>query len=124
MPRQARGVKKNRCGTAPVSKMSDNEHTASSLGDGALQSVHSDELSVQHSVGEPIPELPQRPEEGAKIPSVSAGQNAGDVLPDQPSGPIAVSDGKIGEHEVAAWVSKSFPKSRDGEGLAGSSTDE
>jgi hypothetical protein len=44
--------------------MSDNEHTAAALG-------HSEELSVQHSVSEPIPEFCQRPEEGAKIPSTA-----------------------------------------------------
>jgi hypothetical protein len=49
--------------------MSDNEHTASALGDRAFQAVYSDELSVKNSVGEPIPELRQRSEEGAKIPS-------------------------------------------------------
>ena len=75
MPRQAVALKKYRCGTSPVSKTSDNEHTAASLG-------HSEELSVQNSVGEPIPELAQEPEEGAKVPSSVAGQDAGDVFPD------------------------------------------
>src|SRR5690606_37491247 len=32
MPRQAVALKKYRCGSSPVSKMSDNEHTAASLG--------------------------------------------------------------------------------------------
>jgi hypothetical protein len=50
--------------------MSDNEHTASSLWDGVRVAVHSGILRVQHSVGEPIPEVAQRPEEGAKRPSV------------------------------------------------------
>ena len=61
MPRQAVALKKYRRGTSPVSKTSDNEHTAAALG-------HSKELSVKNSVGEPIPELPQHPEEGSKIP--------------------------------------------------------
>jgi hypothetical protein len=65
IPRQAFALKKYRCGTSPVSKTSDNEHTPAPLG-------NSEELSVQHSVGEPIPELPQRPKEGTKIPSLSA----------------------------------------------------
>jgi hypothetical protein len=55
-------LKKNRCGRSPVSKISDNEHTTASLG-------HSEELSVKHSICEPIPELSQRPEEGTKVPS-------------------------------------------------------
>jgi hypothetical protein len=65
MPLQAFALKKYRCGTVPTSKTSDNEHTAASLG-------HSEILSVKHSVGEPIPELNQRPEEGTKVPSASA----------------------------------------------------
>jgi hypothetical protein len=55
-------LKKNRCGTSPVSKISDNEHTTAALG-------HSKVLSVKHSVGEPIPEFAQAPEYGTKVPS-------------------------------------------------------
>jgi hypothetical protein len=62
MPLQAVALKKNRCGTGCVSKTSDNEHTAASLG-------HSEILSVKHSVGEPIPEFDQAPENGTKVPS-------------------------------------------------------
>lgn len=39
---QAVALKKYRCGTSPVSKTSDNEHTAASLG-------HSEVLSVKHA---------------------------------------------------------------------------
>jgi hypothetical protein len=52
------------------------------------------------------------------------GQHAGDVLPDHPAGPIAVSDGKIREGEVATRISQSLAESGDREGLAGSSSDE
>jgi len=62
MPLQAVALKKNRGGRSPVSKVSDNEHTAASLG-------HSKELSVKNSVGEPIPEFDQPSEEGSKVPS-------------------------------------------------------
>jgi hypothetical protein len=55
-------LKKYRRGRAPVSKVSDNDHTAASLG-------HSKELSVKNSIGEPIPELDHAPENGAKVPS-------------------------------------------------------
>ena len=55
-------LKKNRCGTSAVSKVSDNEHTAAALG-------HSKELSVKHSVGEPIPEFDHAPKYGTKVPS-------------------------------------------------------
>ncbi len=53
-----------RCGPV-VSKTSDNEHAAPSL-------AHSEVLSVQDSVGPPIPEFSQRPEDGSKIPSLVA----------------------------------------------------
>jgi len=42
--------------------MSDNEDATTSLWDSEV-------LSVEHSVGEPIPEFSQRPEEGTKVPS-------------------------------------------------------
>jgi hypothetical protein len=50
MPRQAVALKKNRCGSSPISKVSDNEHSAAAL-------CHSKVLSVKNSVGEPIPEF-------------------------------------------------------------------
>jgi len=59
IPAQASGLKKNRCGTGPVSKTSDNEHTLASLG-------HTEVLSVKHPVGDTIPELPQSGEELAE----------------------------------------------------------
>jgi hypothetical protein len=62
MPRQAVALKKNRCGRSPISKISDNEHAAAAL-------WNSKELSVKHSVGEPIPEFDQPSENGTKIPS-------------------------------------------------------
>lgn len=115
MPRHAVALKKYRCGTSPVSKTSDNEHTAASLG-------HSEELSVQNPVGEPIPELAQHPEEGSKVPSFVAGQDAGDVLPNQPAGAILCSNGTVDKHEVATRVSQSLSQSCDAERLAGGSS--
>jgi hypothetical protein len=106
MPLQAVLLKKNRCGTVPVSKISDNEHTLASLG-------HSEILSVKHPVCEPIPALCQPSEEGAKVPSSIGGQNAGDVLPDHPTGAISFSNGKKGKHEVATRVIQTFSESCD-----------
>jgi hypothetical protein len=111
MPLQAVALKKNRCGTSPVSKISDNEHAAASLG-------NSKELSVKHSVGDAIPELDHAPENGTKVPSSIARQDAGDVLPDQPSGPQAVSQPKIFEGQVTALVVQSASESCDTERLA------
>jgi hypothetical protein len=67
MPSQAFGLKKyrGRPGEVGGSKMSpsDDEHSSPSLG-------NSEVLSVQHSVGPPIPEVCQRPDDGAHVPSV------------------------------------------------------
>ena len=117
MPLQAVALKKYRCGTSPVSKISDNEHTAASLG-------HSEVLSVKKPVGEPIPEDSQEPEEGSKIPPSVRRQDAGDVLPDQPAGPIAASNCTEGKHEVATRIVQSLSESGDTEGLAGGSAAE
>jgi hypothetical protein len=104
--------------------MSDNEDTPPPLWHGSLHAVHSDVLSVKDAVGPPIPEFRQRPEEGSKIPSSVRRQDAGDVLPDQPFRAVAISNRKVGENEASTWVSKSRPKSGDGERLAGRSSDE
>ena len=60
IPRQAFALKKYRCGTSPVSKMSDNEHATAPLWNSKV-------LSVKHSVGPPIPEFAQAPEDGTKV---------------------------------------------------------
>ncbi len=117
IPEQAFALKKYRGCTSPVSKVSDNEHTAASLG-------HSEILSVKNAVGEPIPEFCQPPEQGSKCPTSVCRQDAGDVFPYQPAGPISCSNGKIGKHEVATRVCQSFSESGDAEALAGSSADE
>jgi hypothetical protein len=117
MPEQARGLKKNLGATAPVSKMSDNEHTAAAL-------WNSEELSVKHSPGRAIPEFDHSPDNGAKVPPSVAGQDTGDVLPYQPLGPIMFSDCKIDEREVPSRIFQSSSESSDREGLTGCSSDE
>jgi hypothetical protein len=88
--------------------MADNEHTLASLG-------QSEELSVKHSVGPPIPELAQAPEEGTKVPSSMARQDAGDVLPNHPSGAQSASKRKELKGQVATVVSHSASQPGDGE---------
>jgi hypothetical protein len=95
----------------------DNEHTATSLGD-------SKPLSVQNSVGEPIPEFCQRPEEGAKVPSAPRRQDSRDVLPDNPIGTKDVNKLYESQGQVATWVSQSATQSCDRKGLAWSSSDQ
>lgn len=59
IPEHALGVRSYLEGRSPVSKMSDNEESTASLGDSEV-------LNVQHSVGEPVPELRHGPEEVSK----------------------------------------------------------
>jgi hypothetical protein len=117
MPRQALALKKYRCGTSPVSKIADNEHTLASLG-------QAEELSVKHSVGDAIPEFDHAPENGSKVPSSVRRQDAGDVLPNQPPGPQSVSQPKIFEGQVTAVIIQASSEARDAEGLAGGSSDQ
>ena len=116
MPRQAVALRKYRCGTSPVSSTSDNEHASAAL-------WNSEELSVQNSVGEPIPEFAQPPEDGAKRPSSVNGQDTGDVLPHHPAGPCAISKPEKFQREVATISIQSRSESGDGEVLTGRSSD-
>ena len=115
MPAQAFALKKYRCGTPPVSKMSDNEDATASLG-------HSEELSVQHSPGATIPEFRQRPDDGAEVPPAVRGQNTGDVFPDDPARPQSASKPAKLDGQVATRILQAATSSGEGEGLAGSSS--
>jgi hypothetical protein len=106
MPAQARWLKKYRCGTSPVSKIADNEHTLASLGQSEI-------LSVQNSVSEPIPEFAQPSEEGAKVPSSRRRQDAGDVLPKNPTGAQPISQSQKFKGQVAACVGHASSQSGD-----------
>jgi hypothetical protein len=80
--------------------------------------------SVQHSVGEPVPEFDQRPEEGSKRPSSVRRQDTGDILPDNPLGLQSRSQLEIDEGELASGIVESTPESGDAECLAGGSSDQ
>jgi hypothetical protein len=108
-------LKKNRCGTSPIAKTSDNEHTAAAL-------CHSKVLSVQHSVCEPIPEFCHRPEEGTKVPSTIATEDTRYVFPDKPFGLKSVKYSAIDKGKVSTGVFKSFSESSNAEGLTGGSS--
>jgi hypothetical protein len=116
IPAQAFALKKYRRGSLPASKMSDNEDAAAALG-------HSEELSVQNSVRDPIPEFDQRPEHGSKCPSRVNRQDAGDVFPDDPAGAQALSQSEKLQREVATRVIQSEPLAGAGEWLTRSASD-
>jgi hypothetical protein len=59
--------------------MSDKEDATAALG-------NSEVLSVQNSVGVPIPEFSQRPEYGSHIPSAMGRQKSRDVFSNEPTG--------------------------------------
>jgi hypothetical protein len=96
--------------------MSDKKETEAAL-------WNSEVLSVKHSPREPIPEFDQPSENGTKVPSSVRRQDAGDVLPNQPLGPFALSKPKIFEGQVATVVSQASSKARNAEGLTGRSSD-
>jgi hypothetical protein len=97
--------------------MRDNEDSTATLRDSEV-------LSVQHSVGEPIPEFSKRPEKGTKVPPSVATEDTRHIFPDNPSGLEAISQSKKDEGEVAACVFKSLAEASDGEGLTGGSSDQ
>ena len=112
MPEQAFALKKNRRGTSPVSKISDNEDATAPL-------WYSEVLSVKNPVGEPIPEFCQPSEEGAKRPSIIRRQDTGDILPNDPAWLRSRSQAKELKCEVPSIASNSRAKSGDGKVLAG-----
>jgi hypothetical protein len=111
------GLKQYRDRWSPVSTIADNEHTTAALG-------YSKVLSVQHSVGPPIPEFCQPPEDGPKVSSTVRRQDTGDVLPYHPTGLEAVSQSKKLKGQVATIVGQSLSETGDTEGLAGGATNQ
>src|SRR6187401_755161 len=97
--------------------MSDNEDTCASLGQTEI-------LSVENSVGEPKPAVPQSPEHGSKCPSAVNRQDAGDVLPDHPTGPQEASQLKEFNREVATLTIQPRSKSGDAEILTWRASDQ
>ena len=118
IPAHAFGLKEYRSGTARLgSSTSDNEHALPSLG-------QSEVLSVQHPVGEPIPEFCQRPEEGSQRPSSVRRQDTGDVFPDHPARAKYADQSAEVQREGATVAFDSGAEAGDGEVLAGGSSDE
>jgi hypothetical protein len=97
--------------------MSDNEHATAALWNSSV-------LSVKNSVGEPIPDFPQRPEEGSKCPSSVCRQDTGDVLPNQPSGPQTFSKSNELNCKLATSTVQSSSETSDGKILAWSAANE
>src|SRR3990167_11299047 len=116
--------------------MRDNEHTAPSLG-------HSEILGIENAPGQTIdgssdnaralPSIDWRPygsirsrqrSDEASKGVLAFGEDSWDVLPNNEAGAVSVRDRAEREREVPARVFEAFAEARDGEGLAGSSSDE
>jgi hypothetical protein len=97
--------------------MADNEDSTATLGD-------SGKLSVERSVGEPIPAFDHEPEEGREGSSGVIRQNSGDVLPNHPTGAESASKEKKFDGQVTTWIIQSRSLSCDGECLARGASNE
>jgi hypothetical protein len=111
IPAAALEERKKRGGTSG-SKMSDNEHSAASLG-------NSEESRVQHSPGHAIPELGQRRENDGEISSAVGRQESGNVLNEEPAGLKSVCDSCELEEEAGVGSVESGSLAGDGQVLAG-----
>jgi hypothetical protein len=90
---------------------SDDEHAPSPLG-------YSEVLSVQHSIGDAIPAVSQRPEDDSHIPSSFWRQEARDVLKDDPTGMELIHEPDDVPEEAGSFASQALATSCDAEVLA------
>jgi len=77
--------------------MSDKKDTSAPL-------WYSEVLSVKHSPCETVPDVSQRPDDGAKGTPAVTGQDTGDVFPDDPPRAFRVSNSAELKSEVTAFV--------------------
>ena len=124
IPEQASRLKKYRGGILPLSKISDNEHTPSSLRNGTRVSVHSDVLSVQHSPCARIPDFINFSEESLEILPPVGAKDTRHIFPDEPSWMHSSKNPAIGEAEGASGIAEAALLSRDAESLTGSSSNQ
>lgn len=137
MPEQAFALKKYRCGTSPVSKMSDNEDTAAALwysgklsvkhtpGDRVMSSKPNDEAAVFPAfVRDGYVHSGESVEEGSEGVSSVRRKYAGDVFPNDELWTASVSELDVLQGKVATGVGQAAALSGDTEGLAGCTTDE
>lgn len=117
IPAAALWLKKYLSGTSCVSKTSDNEDTTTSLG-------HSEPLSVKQTVGEPIPHVPQRPEDGSQITPPPRRQKTADVFDETPPRADLAEDSLILEPETRARSIQTCTFSCDADVLAREASDD
>jgi len=81
-------------------------------------------LSVQHSVGPPIPAFLHFLDDPGEIPSFAGGKDAGHILPDAPGRITSASKAKKLEGQVTTRVIHASSPAGDGERLTGGSPNE
>lgn len=97
--------------------MSDNEHSTASLGDSEV-------ACIEHSPRDAVPEVGQRAQHDAEVPTIVRGEQPGYVLEEQPGGAKSVSESGEFVEEARAGAGEAAPLARDAEVLAGESSAE
>lgn len=115
IPAQAFALKKYFGGTSRVSKASDKKDTAASLG-------HSEELRVENSPRQAVPDFIHFPQQLSESRPALARQRSRDVLPHKVSRTELANSSYVLEHE-AGRSGQPFALSCDAERLAGAPTD-
>jgi len=69
-------------------------------------------LSIENAVGEPIPALDQRPEDGTKVPSSVAAEYPWHIFPNEPGGLEVESSLAESEGQVTTVITQSSSQSR------------
>ena len=102
-----------------VSRISDKEHTTSSLGDGVWKSTCSDVLSIKDSPGDAIPDFnkgfKEISEGTSTISCPGSGKDSRDIFPDDPTGADSRSKAAKFEGQVATVIIQSLSESGDAE---------
>jgi hypothetical protein len=92
--------------------------------DAAPPLRHSEVLSVQDCPRQSTPEFSHGLEEESPVLGCATGEQARDVLEDEPSGAKSAKNSKSDQRQVTARIIQSEALASDGEGLAGTSEDD
>tara|TARA_R110000823_G_scaffold260453_1_gene381333 strand:+ start:107 stop:421 length:315 start_codon:yes stop_codon:yes gene_type:complete len=80
-------------------------------------------LSIENAVGDPIPALAQRPEDGAKVFSAVTAEYPWHILPNDPTGSEVESNLTESEGQVATVIAQSTSEAGNAERLTGGASD-
>src|SRR5579872_3281648 len=100
--RHAVSVRKYRCGTLPVSKMSDKEDAPPALRKSKVS-------RVQHVPRVPVPDVAQLAKEGLEVPAAVCAEDCLDVFPHEPARSPYLRDFEEPEGEPSPSVFEASP---------------